>query len=377
MAYQRPLLPTLITQCQADIIAQAGNLLPIDVLTLLAADQAGLANLHFGHIDRVSLECTPWSAINNLESWAALRNVTRIAASAASLTATFTGANGLAILAGGTVTRQDGRAYTITVGATTSAGAATVTIADTTPGAAGNCVVGTPLTLGSAPAGINAAGVAASSVTVGTDAETDDALRTRMLAVYAAPPQGGALADYVQWALAVPGVTRAWVTSAGNGAGTVVVYTMFDITEAAFGGFPQGTGGGATAETRTTPATGDQLAVANAIFPLRPVTALVSSMAPTASPVNFRIIDVLPATSAMQASITAALAAVFQRSAAPGGTNWPITTLGTQNGYMYMNLFTAALDAIPGLTRYTLVTPNTAISAAAGAIPTLGTIAWV
>jgi uncharacterized phage protein gp47/JayE len=151
MAYQRPSLSTLITQAQADVVAGAGSLLPIDVLTLLAADQAGLANMHFGHIDRVSQECTPWSAINNLESWAALRGVTRIAASVASLMAAFTGTNGLVILAGSTVSRQDGRAYTVTVGGTVAAGSVTVTMADTTPGAAGNCTVGTPLTLGGAP----------------------------------------------------------------------------------------------------------------------------------------------------------------------------------------------------------------------------------
>ena len=376
MPYQRPTLSALITQSEADVIASAGNLLPIDVLTLLAVDHAGLANLHFGHIDRVSWECTPWSAIYQIEAWAALRGVTRVPASTASLTAVFSGTNGVLVSAGLAVTRQDGTAYTVTTGATTSAGTATVTIAATAAGAAGNCVVGTPLTLGSAPLGINAAGVAGSSVTVGADAETDDALRTRMLAVYAAPPQGGSLADYVEWAEAVPGVTRAWVTTEGMGAGTVVVYTMFDTTESAFGGFPQGTNGVATSESRGTAATGDQLAVANATYPLRPVTALVYSFAPVAYPVAFQILDVLPFTTAMQTSITAALVAVFQRSAAPGGTNWPVTTPGTANGKLYMSFFTAALDAVPGLQRYTLVTPNTAITAPSGYLPTLGTITW-
>jgi uncharacterized phage protein gp47/JayE len=377
MPYQRPPLSSLIDQAQADVIASAGNLLPIDVLSLLATDQAGLANLHFGHIDRVSLECTPWSAIDNLEPWAALRGVTRIPAAAASGTATFTGINGTPIPAGLTLSRQDGEIYTITAGATVVGGSASVTILDNAAGAQGNAITGTPLTLGNAPAGINAAGIAAAALTGGADAETDDALRTRMLAVYAAPPQGGSLADYVEWATAVPGVTRAWVTTEGMGAGTVVVYAMFDNTEAAFGGFPQGSNGVAAAETRAAAATGDQLAVANAIYPLRPVTALVYAVAPVAYPVAFRILDVLPNTAAMQTAIAAALTAVFQRSAAPGGTNWPVTTPGTQNGWLYMSFFTAALDAVAGLQRYTLVTPNTAIMAPAGAIPTLGAITWV
>jgi uncharacterized phage protein gp47/JayE len=377
MPYQRPTLSNLITQGQADVIASAGNALPIDILSMLATDNAGLANLHFGHIDRVALECTPWSAVYNLEAWAALRSVLRIPASPASLTATFTGTNGIPIPAGLTVTRSDGAAYTVTTGATVSGGAATVTIAAAAPGAAGNCIAGTALTLGSAPLGVNAAGLAATAVTVGSDAETDDALRTRMLAVYAAPAQGGAIADYVEWAAAVPGVTRAWVAPLLAGAGTVTVFTMFDTAEAAFGGFPQGTNGVATAETRAVAATGDQLAVANALYPKRPVTALVYSNAPVAYPVAFRITDVLPATAAMQSAVTAALAAVFQRSAAPGGTVWPLTMPGTQNGYLYMNIFTQALDAVPGLQRYTLVTPNAAVVAPTGCLPTLGAITWV
>jgi uncharacterized phage protein gp47/JayE len=376
MPYQRPPLSDLITQAEADVIATAGNLLPIDILTLLAIDQAGLANLHFGHIDRVSLECTPWSAINNLEAWAALRKVLQIPAKAAALLASFTGPNGTPITAGATVTRQDGEAYTITTGGTIASGTVSVTITDNAPGAQGNCTVGTPLTLGSAPLGVNAAGVAGTSVIVGADAETSDSLRTRMLQIYAAPPQGGSRSDYVEWALAVPGVTRAWITPLGNGAGTVIVYTMFDIAEAAFAGIPQGTNGVATLETRDTAATGDQLAVANSIFPLRPVTALVYSNAPVAYPVAFRITDVLPNTADMQAAITASLAAAFVRSASPGGTTWPVTVPGAANGTMYMNIFTAALDAVPGLQRYTLVTPNSPITAPTGDLPTLGAITW-
>lgn len=376
MPYQRPTLSDLITQAQADVTASAGDLLPIDVLTLLAIDQAGLANLHFGHIDRVSLECTPWSAIDSLEAWAALRKVLRIPATAASLLAVFTGPDGIPILAGGTVTRQDGEMYTITSGGTIAGGSVSVTVLDDAAGAQGNCAVGTPLTLGSAPLGVNAAGVAGATVSVGADAETDDALRTRMLQIYAAPAQGGSQSDYAEWAMAVPGVTRAWVTPLGEGDGTVVVYTMFDVIEAAHGGFPQGSNGVATLETRATAATGDQLAVANYIFPLRPVTALVYSEAPAPYPVDFRILDVLPATAAMQTAIAAALAAVFQRSAAPAGTTWPIAVAGTANGTMYMSTFTAALDAVPGLQRYTLVTPNAAVTASAGEIPILGTIVW-
>ncbi|MFC7611718.1 baseplate J/gp47 family protein [Teichococcus aestuarii] len=102
-----------------------------------------------------------------------------------------------------------------------------------------------------------------------------------MLDRFRAPPQGGAVADYETWARAVPGVTRAWIAPNGMGAGTVVVYAMLDDAQAGAGGFPQGADGVAAAETRATPATGDQLTIADALYPLRPATALVYVVAPT------------------------------------------------------------------------------------------------
>ena len=64
-------------------------------------------------------------------------------------------------------------------------------------------------------------------VTGGTDAETDDQLRARILHRIQNPPMGGAQADYVTWALAVPGVTRAWAASE-QGIGTMTVRFLMD-----------------------------------------------------------------------------------------------------------------------------------------------------
>lgn len=55
---------------------------------------------------------------------------------------------------------------------------------------------------------------------------------------YPAPPQGGSADDYDAWVRTVPGVTRVWLNPLGAGPGTVVLYTMFDLAEAAHGGFP-------------------------------------------------------------------------------------------------------------------------------------------
>jgi uncharacterized phage protein gp47/JayE len=147
-------------------------------------------------------------------------------------------------------------------------------------------VVGSTLTLQTAIENVTSSGPVAASLTPGADIELDDSLRTRMLFAYQNPPQGGDQGDYVEWATAVTGVTRAWCLPNGFGAGTVVLYVMLDSAEAAFNGFPQGSNGvsqydqGPGNLPRGTVATGDQLDVANAIITKQPVTALLYVCAP-------------------------------------------------------------------------------------------------
>ena len=56
----------------------------------------------------------------------------------------------------------------------------------------------------------------------GTDVETDDALRTRVLAAIASSGPGAVL-DYIRWAGGWPGVGKVSVVPVWNGAGTVLV----------------------------------------------------------------------------------------------------------------------------------------------------------
>jgi uncharacterized phage protein gp47/JayE len=214
------------------------------------------------------------------------------------------------------------------------------------------------------------------SVTAGADQEIDDDLRTRMLLAYAAPPQGGDRADYVQWALAVSGVTRAWVAPNGSGAGTVVVYTMFDESESANGGFPQGTNGvsqydaGPGGAPRDTVATGDQLTVANALVTQQPVSALVYSVAPINAPQNFAIGGLgSNNTPTMQAAITAALQDMFLRLGNVGGTTDPST--GEAWPPIDPSDWYAAISSVTGIGRFTVTSPTAPISPGTGQLPTL------
>ena len=161
----------------------------------------------------------------------------------------------------------------------------------------------------------------------------------------------------------MPGVTRAWCNPVGAGAGTVVVFTMWDNAEIGTGGFPAGTNGVAAAETRDAPATGDQLTVANAIYPQRPVTALVYSDAPVGQPVNFVLANLGSAPSAtLLAAIEAALTALFLRIGSPLGVT------------LYPNQWEAAIASVTGLPQYTLVSPVGPVACPVGNLAVLGTV---
>jgi uncharacterized phage protein gp47/JayE len=374
MPYARPTLTELQNLVGQDIAAAlegADALLRFSNLSITGKAQARLSHLHYGYLDWIAKQAVPFTATEEyLEGWAALKGVYRKPATSASGAVTFSGAPGVIIPAGVGVVRGDGVEYT-TLSATTVSGAGTASVnvvAKVDPtgltGAFGNAAANTVMILAQAIAGIQSSGKVATGLTGGADLETDDSLRSRMLEAYQNPPQGGSKPDYVLWAKQVPGVTRAWCKPNGFGAGTVVVYTMLDISQAAFNGFPQGTNGvsqndeGPDGLPRGTVAAGDQLAVADHLIELQPVTALVYAVAPTASAVAFTIKGI-PA--GLQSLIPGAIAGVFLRDGEPGGE------------IALANLW-SAISSVSGLNNFVIVSPSDDITVAAGALPTVGAI---
>ncbi|WP_295537400.1 baseplate J/gp47 family protein [uncultured Pseudacidovorax sp.] len=374
MPYARPQLRDLQTQVANDIanaLPGSDPLLRFSNLSVMGAVQAYLANAHFGYLDWIAKQAVPYTAEGEfMEAWAALKGVTRKAASSAAGAVTFPAIAGSVIPAGTLVVRGDGREFATTAEVTTPSGGTVVVqaqaVADATgqTGAWGNTDLGVAMTLGTAIVGVQSGGAVTTAFTGGADVEDDASLRTRMLAAWRRVPQGGAKWDYVTWALAVPGVTRAWCLPNALGSGTVSVYTMFDEAEAEHGGFPQGTDGVASDEPRDTPATGDQLTVANALSPLRPVTALVYSVAPLPQTVNFTITGLSGASAAVKARVAAAIAGVFFLAGTPEG------------GTVAMSLIESAVAAIAGTQGYVITVPAGNISVALGHLPVLGTITW-
>ena len=369
MPFVRPTLTALRTQAMQDITAGlpgGDGFLRRSVLQVLAWVQAGFAHLHYGYLDWISRQSVPFTCEDEfLDAWANLKGVVREPAISSSGTIVAVASSGT-VTSGTPFLRSDGFQYQAASTAIASAGTVAVPIIASTAGSAGNAALGITLNMGSVVAGVSSTFTATTTIAGGADQETDDHLRTRMLLAYQQPPQGGAASDYVEWALAVPGVTRAWSNSLEYGDGSVSVYTMFDVTEAVHAGFPQGTNGTATLETLgTAVATGDQLTVANAIYPLRPVTALVYSKAPVGLPVAFTVAGLTPSTSTTQALVTQALTGLLYNKASPLADT-PIDQSDADQ----------AISAQAGITSFRVTAPSFPITPGVGTIYTLGSITF-
>ncbi|NOG69822.1 baseplate J/gp47 family protein [Roseicella sp. DB1501] len=365
MPYARSSLSALQNQAVTDVAAALPTGMPLfgSVLRILATAMAGLIHGTLGYLDWIAKQSVPFTATQeSLEGWAALKGVIRIPATQASGTATFTGTPGYALPAGTILVRGDSVQYTTAADLTLTGTSGSVAITASVAGAAGNAAVGSVLTLQSAVAGIVSAGSVSTAVVGGADAESDTAFRTRMLLAYSAPAQGGSQSDYVNWTLAVPGVTRAWCLPNASGPGTVTVWACLDAARASFNGLPQGSTGSATLETRSASATGDQLMIADALYPLRPATALVTVAAPATQNVNVTLTSLSPYSAQVVADITTALKQLFLTIGSPLGTK------------IYPSDIADAIEGVVGGGGHFILSPTSAVTIATGSIPVLGTL---
>lgn len=367
MPFARPTLRELARQGLADMASALGTyaVLRASPLAAVVKAAAGLVDGLYGYLDWVARQAVPATAEGEfLVAWAALVGITRKSATAATGSAAFTGTPGSVLPEGARIIRADGVVFVTTALRTVdSGGSVTAPMRAETLGAVGNGPSGASLVIATSVVGVNASGASSGVTTGGANQEEEEDFRQRMLDRFAAPPQGGTAADYRRWALEVAGVTRAWVAPNGAGAGTVVVYVMLDDAQAASGGFPQGSDGTAAAEPRAPSATGDQLAVANYLFPLRPATALVYVVAPVAYPVNYRIADLDTDTAETRGAIAEALRGMFRRQGEPGGRIFQSDNI-------------SAISSADGVSRFSVLEPAGTVTAPPGALPVLGTIAW-
>ncbi len=348
MPFNRPTLSDLITRARSDIdtrLPGADSALRHSVLDVLARMHGGAMSGAYGYLDFLARQILPDTAeAEFLARHAAIWGIRRKAAIAATATAIATGVNGTAIPEDTRALRVDGREYRVTAGDVIAAGVASLALEAVEPGPDGDLTTGTVLTLSSAILGVNAA-ITVNAIGVAGVLEEDDAsLLARLLDRIRTPPQGGSRNDYRAWALAQPGVTRAWVYPGWMGAGTVGVAFVMDQREDII------------------PEAPDLAAVQAALDALRPVTAEVVVFAPTPAPLDV-VLRVSPNTPAVRAAITAELADFFTRDAEPGGT-------------IYRSRLSETISLAAGEFSHAVELPDDDFTAPPGHIPALGTVTF-
>jgi uncharacterized phage protein gp47/JayE len=349
MPFTRPTLTELITRTQQDFetrLGLVGKVVRNTFVWVFARVYAGLAHGLYGFVAWAADQIFPDTAEDqNLVRWATLYGLTRTPAAFAEGEVTVEGTEGETIDAGTIMVRADGIEFEVLTEETITGGEAVLTVRAQETGDDGNTELGVALSFQTPIDNVDTSGLVTSEITGGADEEDIEDLRERLLARMAAPIQGGAAADYEQWAKEVSGVTRAWVKPLYLGEGTVAVFFVRDDDDDIF------------------PSEAEVDDVSAYIDPRRPVTAHHYVYAPTADFVDFTI-TVAPDTQSVKEAVTGELEDLFLRDGEPGGT-------------IYLSRMNEAISLAQGEFDHTLVSPTANFEAASGYLPVLGTVTFV
>lgn len=348
MGFKRPSLPSLIERADNDLVSRLPGSqaeLASRLTKILATGQAGLAHGLYGYLQWLERQLFPETCEDDLLHLHSL-GVPRREASTNSGSVVFTGTNG-AVIDSGALLQLDGIEYATLADAVIAGTGVVVDLEAVKAGSAGAVPAGAILTLVSPIAGINAsATVGATGITGGADIEDFDSWRDRILARRARIPRGGAEGDWAEWALQVPGVTRAWEAPMEMGPGTITIRIMADNAEDG-------------------PLPSQQLLedVSAYIDTQRNVTAHVYVEAPVAVPFQPRI-RVTPNNSSTKAAIERALQDLILRAGEPGGT-------------LLISQVRNAIGTAAGVTDYELEAPTANVVHSLGKLPTWGGAVWL
>lgn len=265
---------------------------------------------------------------------------------------TATAVLGSVILDGSVLARSDGQLYVVvgTVTARTTTPRMYVRAADT--GEIGNADSATPLTPTVPVTGYSDFVVDTDGLIGGTEDESDDSFRQRILFHKQNPPHGGTPSEYIEWSQTKIGVTRVFVMRATPQPGSVTIYFMMD-----------GIGTGI-------PSAGDVANLLDILQQLAPADADVRVLGPAAQVQNVVVTGLLPNTAAMKEAVTEEIKAQFFRKSQPASVlstftfskQWIDQAVASAPRYQKASVTTPAADVV-------VSTP--------GNILTLGTVTFV
>jgi len=319
MPWQTPTLRQVRELVRDDITAAlyGAAFIGNNVLRVMADAMAGLAHHTLRYIDWLALQLLPDTAETEWldrhgQIWLVNADGTtgRKAATLAHGSGTFTGTSLSTLPMFSQLTGGDNQTYeTLSNIIIDESGNGVGDLRAINAGAAGNLEPGTGLNVNNPPQGIDSGAIIV-TMTGGTDVETDDELRMRVLKRIRQPPQGGAAYDYEHWALAVPGVTRAWCSPLEMGIGTVTVRVMMDDLRADNDGFPYES---------------DLVPVTQYLDSVRPVAVKdFWALAPIKQFIDVYIANLNPDTPDVRAAIDVALQDMLYEKAKPGQTIYAV-----------------------------------------------------
>jgi uncharacterized phage protein gp47/JayE len=244
------------------------------------------------------------SSATFLDGWLATYGMARKAATLATGQASGTGAGSTLLTAGTLLVHEaSGWQFRVVADVAVAGGALSASLISTQVGKGGTLAAGTQLKLVSTVAGIDATFTLPAGTAGGADEETDAEAIYRLQQRLAFAPMGGSPADYARWALALPGITRAWGLRNPAGPTSAGVIIMAD------GNAPYGL-----------PTTAQQAQVYSYITdPRRGPPDELFVIIPTAQVINVSLrlnVD----SAATRAAAEAALRDLFFRESVPGGS---------------------------------------------------------
>lgn len=347
MPWARSPLSVLLRRAVSDLesrLDSASVRLRTTTENVLARVLAGLAHGLHGHLDWLATQLV-WDRAEGvyLRRWASIFGLAPIAAQPATGQITVTGTAATVVPAGTKWARADGVTYQSTVEVTLAGTSADVPIEAVEAGADGDAALGVELEITAPIAGLDSTAlVSGAEIEDGADEETDAGLRARLLQRLDQPPAAGGEGDYVRWARAVPGVTRAWARGGVPKLGYVTIYFVRD------------------GEDPIEPSPGEIADVEDAVLAMAPIymSDKITVAAPTPAPLSVEV-SISPDTAAIRASVVARLQEAVIERGAPGA------------GTFYVAWLQRAIARAAGLDYHVLIAPAVDVAVAAGELPTI------
>lgn len=275
---------------------------------------------------------------------------------------TVTASGAITLATGAVLTRSDGQSFTVEAGIVLAgAGTSEIAVTAAVAGGDGNCAAGATLSAASGLSGPASFAVTAGGIGGGADVEANEAYRARLLFAKAYPEHGGATPDWHRYAMAVPGVTRAFIEPLGHGRGTVVVYPFFDLTR------PNGI-----------PLESERVQVEAALRSVGPGAGLPVVRIAEAVPIAMSFSGLSPNTPEVQQAVAAEIATIFFRNSRVAGNAAPhpsMPFLCVPEIFSRSWLWQAAANA-SGEHRHVLVSPTADLGLASGQTAVPGTLTF-